>query len=83
MLFVKIIGLHRTRKLFVKIKRERRTRMLFVEIMKAILLLIHKRAVPIFSLNHYLNHPREIHAKRVFAGRTSGYMSLTFDQFGG
>ena len=56
--------------------------MLLVEIMKAILLLIHRRAVPTFSLDRYLNHPREIHSKRVPAGKTSG-SSLTFDQSGG
>ena len=57
--------------------------MLFVEIMEAILLLIHKCAVPIYSLDRYLNHPREIYSKSVPASRTSSYISLTFDQFGG
>ena len=82
MLLVKIMGLHRTRKLFVKINGKRWTQMLFVEIMEANPLLIHRRAVPIFSLDRYLNHSREIHSKRVPAGKTSG-SSLTFDQSGG
>ena len=30
--------------------------MLLVEIIKAVLLLIHQRAVPIYSLDRYLNH---------------------------
>ena len=55
--------------------------MLFVEIMEAILLLIHKHAVPTYSLDRYLNHLREIHAKRVSTGRTSS-SKLTFDQSG-
>ena len=56
--------------------------MLLVEIIEAVLLLIHRRAVPTFSLDRYLNHPREIHSKRVPAGKTSG-LGLTFDQSGG
>ena len=33
--------------------------MLLVEIIKAVLLLIHQRAVPLYSLDRYLNHLEE------------------------